>query len=259
MSPAACSSLRHSLAPLTATSMIPSLVESEDDLALQRVGRVVEVHDRPRRALQALVGALDQFLAALHQHLDRHVVGDAVLVDQLAHEVEVGLARRREPDLDLLEAHRHEFLEHPQLASRVHRIDERLVAVAQVDRAPLRCRGDRDVRPGAVGEHDRHERRVLLEGHLLRGDVLGRHSDSPDDRRLVSVSSGGVRTGRGIWPEKARTPRPVGRGVRANAGMWRSPYRSRRRSLRNIAANTSTLGRISRSPGPRRYAGDQHD
>ena len=47
------------------------LVEAEHHLALQRIGRVVEVHDRPRRALEALVGALDQLGPALHQHLDR--------------------------------------------------------------------------------------------------------------------------------------------------------------------------------------------
>ena len=82
------------------------LVEPEHDLALQRVRRVVEVDDRPRRSLDALVRALDQLLAALRQHLDRHVVGDAVLGDELADEVEVGLARRREADLDLLEPHR---------------------------------------------------------------------------------------------------------------------------------------------------------
>ena len=58
------------------------LVEAEHDLALQRVGRVVEVDDRPRRSLDALVGALDQLLAALRQHLDRHVVGDQVLGDR---------------------------------------------------------------------------------------------------------------------------------------------------------------------------------
>jgi len=32
--------------------------------------------------------------------------GNEVFVDQLAHEIEVGLARGREADLDLLEAHR---------------------------------------------------------------------------------------------------------------------------------------------------------
>ena len=122
------------------------LVEAEHDLALQRVGRVVEVHDRPRRALDALVGALDQLLPALHQHLDRDVVGDQVLLDQLADEVEVGLARRREADLDLLEAHLDEGVEHAPLADGVHRVDQRLVAVAEVDRAPQRGLVDDRVR-----------------------------------------------------------------------------------------------------------------
>ena len=73
------------------------------------------------------------------EHLDRHVVGDPVVVDELADEVEVGLARCRETDLDLLEPHRDQRLEHVQLARWVHRIDQCLVAVAQVDGAPQRC------------------------------------------------------------------------------------------------------------------------
>ena len=55
-------------------------------------GGVVEVHDGARRADQRLVRALDQFVPALREHLDSHVVGDEVFLDQLAHEVEVGLA-----------------------------------------------------------------------------------------------------------------------------------------------------------------------
>jgi hypothetical protein len=109
------------------------LVEPEDDLTLQRVCRVVEVDDRPRRSLDAVVGALDLFLPALRQYLDRHVVRDAVLGDELADELEVGLARRWEADLDFLESDVDEDLEHVQLAHRVHRIDQRLVPVAQVD------------------------------------------------------------------------------------------------------------------------------
>ena len=144
------------------------LVEPEHHLALQRVGRVVEVHDRPRRTLQALVRALDQLLAALHQHLDRDVVGDQVLFDQLADEVEVGLAGRREADLDLLEAHLDQRVEHAPLALRVHRVDQGLIAVAQVDAAPQRCLVDDDVGPRAVVEHDRYVRLVLAERHLLR-------------------------------------------------------------------------------------------
>jgi hypothetical protein len=44
----------------------------------------------------------------LREHLDGDVVGDQVLLDELADEVEVGLAGRREADLDLLVAHLYE-------------------------------------------------------------------------------------------------------------------------------------------------------
>ena len=52
------------------------LVGAEDDVALQHARRVVEVHDRLLRAGDRLVGALDEVLARLRQHLDRDVVGD---------------------------------------------------------------------------------------------------------------------------------------------------------------------------------------
>ena len=91
------------------------------------------MHDRALRAAQRLEGAPDQRLARLRQHLDDDVVGNAALLDQPAHEVEVGLRRRREADLDFLVAHLHEQLEHAQLALAVHRLDQRLVAVAKVD------------------------------------------------------------------------------------------------------------------------------
>ena len=94
------------------------LLEPEHDAALQGVGRVVEVDDGPRCPGDALVGALDQLLAALREYLDRDVIGDPVLLDELADEVEVGLAGRREADFDLLEAHRDDGLEHPSLADR---------------------------------------------------------------------------------------------------------------------------------------------
>jgi hypothetical protein len=73
-------------------------------LAHHRRGGVVQVHDGARCARQRFEGARDQVVARLGQHLDGDVVGDQVFVDQLAHEVEVGLRGRREADLDLLEA-----------------------------------------------------------------------------------------------------------------------------------------------------------
>ena len=53
----------------------------------------------------AFVRATNQLGAGLHEHLNGDVIGDEVFLDELAHEVEVGLGRRGEADLDLLEAH----------------------------------------------------------------------------------------------------------------------------------------------------------
>jgi hypothetical protein len=57
-------------------------------------------------------------------------------------------------DLDFLEAHVEQQLEHARLAVVAHRVDQRLVAVAQVDRAPDRRLVDALARPGAVGQPD---------------------------------------------------------------------------------------------------------
>ena len=111
-------------------------VELEDDPPLQRGGRVVEVHDRAPSAAQALESARDEVGARLGQNLDGDVLGNQAAFDQLAGEVEVGLGGGRKADLDLLEADLQQLLEHPHLARGVHGLDERLVAVAQVDAAP---------------------------------------------------------------------------------------------------------------------------
>jgi hypothetical protein len=160
-------------------------VQPEDHPPLERGGRVVEVHDGAPRAAQRLEGAVDQVLPALGQHLDRDVLGDQVLLDQLPDEVVVGLAGRGEADLDLLVAHLHQELEHPPLALRRHRVDQRLVAVAQVHRAPARRRLDVPGRPGAVRQVDPE---LLLVGLV----AVVRHPAGalPGDRIGLSVGDG---------------------------------------------------------------------
>ena len=106
--------------------------------------------NRPRHAVQRLERPLNQLLPTLHEYLNRHVVGDQILFDQLSHKIEIGLTRRRESNLDLLETHVHEGVEHLALARRVHWIDQCLVTVAKIDRAPKWGLGDPLVRPGPV-------------------------------------------------------------------------------------------------------------
>ena len=133
--------------------------------------------DGTRCALQRFERAADQGLARLRQHLDGHVIGNQVLVDQLAHEVELGLRCRGKADLDLLETDLHKHLEHAQLALNVHRLDQRLVAVTQVGAQPDGSLGDHGIRPGAICQAYRLERWIfacrILEHHDggLSGEV----------------------------------------------------------------------------------------
>ncbi len=138
------------------------LVLVEDDAAERRGGGVVDVDDGLLRPAQGFEGAGDQVFAGLGQHLDGDVVRDVVAFDQLADEVEVGIGSRREGHFDLLQADLHQGLEEPHLLRRVHRFDQRLVAVAQVGTAPDRHLGDGLRRPGAVGQIDGREWAVFL-------------------------------------------------------------------------------------------------
>ena len=147
----------------------------EHHAAKHRCDRVVDVDDGALGADGRVHGAADQLIARLGQHDDRHVVGDVLVVDQHAHEVEVGLRRGREADLDLLDADLDQHLEEAQLLLWAHRLDQCLVTVAQVGTHPdwrrrdgaawplAVCQidgGEGTVLGGGVGQHDR----VLLIG-----------------------------------------------------------------------------------------------
>ena len=185
------------------------------------------MHDGAGRADQGLERALDQLLAALDEHLYLDVVGYEAFVDDEPLEVVVRLGGRREPDLDLLEPDVDQRLEQRQLALGVHGVDERLVAVAQVDAGPAWRPGELAVRPRAVAQHERHVRAIPVERHGRR--VTGQRQVTPPHvatTPFLSLShvfrpfSCGVSR-----PRVGPTKNPLAvwrRRLRANA-MWRSP------------------------------------
>ena len=89
--------LQHQMrAASVAILTIAGLSAQEHHPPLQHRRRIVEVHNHIGRALAGLEGALDQFGAALFgEYLDGDVVRDRTVLDDLADEVEIGLARRR--------------------------------------------------------------------------------------------------------------------------------------------------------------------
>ena len=114
--------------------LLPGLVEHLPPLGL--AGGVVEVDDGPGGALHRLKGPADDVVPALGQHLDGHVLRDALLVDELAEEFVLRLRRRREAHLDLLEADLHQHVVELQLLLQAHGHHQTLVAVPQVHAAP---------------------------------------------------------------------------------------------------------------------------
>jgi hypothetical protein len=228
-SPIVCSSLRQSLAASTAIWVMPGLSRPKTT----RRWRI----DGPSAAFQALVGPLDQLGAALGEDLDGDVVGDEILLHQLADEVEVRLAGRREADLDLLEAHLHHGLEHPPLADGVHGLDQRLVAVPEVDGAPEGSLLDPPVRPRPVLEDEGQERAVLLERHLLGVRRLRGHggflpftgkqkTPCREGRRLqASADIGAPALHKEESGGREETQHPVDREARSPIRQARPPHR----------------------------------
>src|SRR4029450_6159353 len=102
------------------------------------------------RSDQALHGALDQILTSLGQHGDGDVVGNEVVLDEQAYEVEVELGSGREAYLDLLVPHRDQQLEHGAFAYRGHRANQCLVAVTKISRRRAGGGYDAPVGPGSV-------------------------------------------------------------------------------------------------------------
>jgi hypothetical protein len=136
------------------------------------------MHDDVPGACDGFVCTADQMLAGGRQHLKHDVVWHEAVVDDVAHEVKVSLTGGRESDLDLLVAHLHQQGEHRQFTIGIHRVDERLITVAQVDRTPSRGVCDALGRPRAVGQVDRDERRVATDRQRRRGLAREGHTRS---------------------------------------------------------------------------------
>ena len=94
--------------------------------------------DSALRAHKALDGPFDKMLTGRGQNLNGHVIRDQATVDNLPDKIKIRVRRTRETDLDFLEAHLYQRLEQPVLARAVHRINQRLITIPQINAAPDR-------------------------------------------------------------------------------------------------------------------------
>ena len=136
-------------------------VHMEYHLALEGGGGIIEVQDDVFGPRNGLKGFFDEVLPGLDQHLDGHVVRDVAPLYKLPADLVLRLAGGGEANLDLLHPDVHQGVKILQLFLQIHGVDEGLVPVPQVHRAPHRGAGDGPVRPGAV-----------FNGLWDKGDVL---------------------------------------------------------------------------------------
>lgn len=170
----------------------------EDDAAKQRSRCVVEMNDRLARPLQRFEGAGNQILARLGEHLNRYVIGNPIVLDQGAHEVEFGLGRRRKSDLDFLEPGGEQHVVEAQLAFDIHRIGKRLIAVTQIGGQPAGRFREPVGRPFAILQvNGRNERTIFDFGigqhGVIRCDAMCEGFDTADYGRREAV-----------WPDDRR-------------------------------------------------------
>jgi len=176
-----CKGLRlHELRSIDCDRLDARPILPEDDASLERRCRVVEVNDRCRRALDCLEGSPNQVFAALREDLNRDVLRDSIFIDQPTNEIELRRRGARKADLDLLEPDCHQRLEEADLALPTHRLDERLIAVAQIDAAPARRPLEHAIGPHPIGQFEADEGAIAVMGHHIR----------PSTRRAAARSPG---------------------------------------------------------------------
>ncbi len=76
----------------------------EDEFAPGGADRIVEMDDGGACAFEAGEAGPDEVFAALGEHLDEDIVGDAIRPNQVRDEIEFGASRAGEADLDFLYA-----------------------------------------------------------------------------------------------------------------------------------------------------------
>ncbi len=152
----------------------------------------------------------------------------------VAHRAEIRVGRGGEAHFDFLEPHVDEHLEQALLGLAAHRLEQRLVAIAQVGAAPDRRGGELARRPLAVGQGDGGERTVSLR-RIFQHDGIAHFSRATDEtspaegqgrlgfqscwRRLVArvfIAPGGAEGGAKAR-EPARTRRLRGKACGARS------------------------------------------
>ena len=119
------------------------------------------MHHRLLHTLECFIGTGDQLFTGLHQHLHAHVIGDLVFFDQPAGKVVIRLTGGGKTDLDLLDAELDQQMPQALFLGHVHRLQQGLVAIAQVDTGPDRGLSHLTIGPGTGKASNGFDRLIL--------------------------------------------------------------------------------------------------
>ena len=122
-----------------------------------------------KNGLAAALNRFDRFLnqlpTGLAQHLNRHIRRNQIFLYDQSDKIKICLGGSRKPHLDLFESQLQQQVIDFELFVGRHGLDQRLIAVAQINTAPTRRLSDHLVRPGPVGKLNGLERFVFVERH----------------------------------------------------------------------------------------------
>ena len=139
------------------------------------------------RAFDSLTGAYDELFPSLAQYLDNDALRNHILLDNEPDKIKVGLRCGREPDLNFFEAQLQQQQVHLELFVRRHGLNERLIAIPQIDTTPARRMADDLVWPGSVRQSHRLKGFIFLKWHFPRHRGFYRLIFSSHDRLSYQV------------------------------------------------------------------------
>ncbi|NYD81584.1 hypothetical protein HD884_001647 [Ochrobactrum intermedium] len=138
------------------------LFHVEHHTTKQRRGCIIKMNDGLTCTAQGFESACDEVSARLGEHLNGHIVRYQFLFDQPTNKVELRLRSGRKRNLDFLETDFQKHAIETHLLFAVHRVGERLIAIAQVRRDPARRLRQPPVRPLAIRQFDRRYERTIF-------------------------------------------------------------------------------------------------
>ena len=120
------------------------------------------MYDNVFSAFNCFKSFFDQFRPRLYQYLNRYIIGNMIPFDQSAQDLIFGFRCRRKTNFYFFKANIYQSLEHQQLFFQLHRRNQSLIPVAQVNTAPNRRLGNSFIRPLAIRPLERLKRNILF-------------------------------------------------------------------------------------------------